>query len=436
MGLFDTLGRNIATVGQILGLPEWGISEKFAGSQQQTQPYIYGSAGGAYVQPTYAAEPPQRQWTPAVEVGGYGGVGYPSAPTPAPTSAPTPAPTGGGDVDRMAAWRNLGNTGDLPEGWFGPYTREGVDTQRTQQASAQADIDRREAETRGAIESGYSDYFAQLDEMLNKGLPAQQASQEQLAKLQYTGGVEQLQPQYAEGQTQLQRQRETTETTQAKNLRDIAANVRNAFMAGNVFLGAQGAGDSSAVNQYSYALGKLGTQQRTDIMKQTAGIIQQIGDKETNLKNVYDSEVKNLANQRDQQVMSIATWFAEQQNALRQAQAQGALQKGQDLATLSQNLLSNALNRLNQIETEATNRRSALEQWALNNSKTIQEAKANLQAISGFNPAQPQVQPTAWQPTMAGGNIRAATGVQTGYGGQTAEEEKKPLFSNPTEYLA
>lgn len=39
MGLFDTLGRNIATAGQALGLPDYRISERLSGSSQQNQPY-------------------------------------------------------------------------------------------------------------------------------------------------------------------------------------------------------------------------------------------------------------------------------------------------------------------------------------------------------------------------------------------------------------
>jgi vacuolar-type H+-ATPase subunit I/STV1 len=50
-------GRTIATVGQVLGLPEMGWSERATGSAQQTQPYLYGSRGGAYVDPNWKQPP-------------------------------------------------------------------------------------------------------------------------------------------------------------------------------------------------------------------------------------------------------------------------------------------------------------------------------------------------------------------------------------------
>lgn len=395
MALTDIFGRGIATIGQVLGLPEMGWSEAITGSPQQTQPYIYGSAGGAYVAPTQPSGGAAGDW-------------------PAPTYTP-PAPTGGQVLGATAP--TAPTTPTTPTAPSGPSPEE-------------LERQRREAEARGAIESGYSDYFAQLDAMLNEGLPTQKTAQEEIAKSQYTGGVAALQPQLQAGETLLQRQRERTGESQARNLRDISANLRNAFMTGNIFLGARGAGDSSAARMYSYALTKLGTRQRGDIMRQTSDIMTQIGDREINLKNIYNAEVNRLSSERDQKISGIASWFAEQQNALRLAEGQGQLAKGQDLATLSQNLLNAALSELGRIETEASNRRSALEQWAMNNATSIQQVKANLQQVSAFQPSLPQAQPIVGQPTVGPtGNIRTAA---YGYGGRAREEEERPLFSPPS----
>jgi len=323
-----------------------------------------------------------------------------------------------------------GNVGSFPSdqyaGWD-PTAAQADWEAKGGQSGGQPDY---AAEARGAIESGYGDYFAQLDAMMNEGLPSQKTSQEELARQQYTGGINALQPQLQAGQTQLTRQRERTSENQAKNLRDLSANLRNAFMAGNVFLGARGAGDSSAANQYSYALTKLGSRQRSDVMTQSADIMREIGDREANLTNIYNAETNRLASERDQKITGIASWFAEQQNALRQAKAQGAVSKGQDLATLSQNLLNAALSELGRVQTEASNRRSALEQWALNNSNSIAQVKSNLQAVGAFQPNMPQSQPIVGQPSVdAGGNVNT---MAYGYGQPTTEEEKRnSLFNNP-----
>lgn len=389
-------------------------------------PGYYNPPGGgvAPFEPPFTPAPPYTvapPYTPPVSGGGrtqyeYGGW-YPN-------------PAAGGQVMRW--WNGVWTTGEEPGGGGQPTQP----STPSQPSAEELERQRREAEARGAIESGYSDYFAQLDAMLEQGLPAQRTAQEELARLQYTGGVEQLQPQLTAGETLLQRQRERTETSQARNLRDLAANLRNAFMTGNIFLGARGAGDSSAARMYSYALTKLASQQRGDIMTQTADVMREIGDREMNLQNVYNAEVNRLASERDQKIMSIASWFAEQQNALRGAKAEGALRKGQDLATLSQNLLSAALNQLNFVQQEASNRRAALEQWALNNATSIQQVKANLQQVSQFQPTLPQAQPIAGQPTIqAGGGFNVPGYAPIGYGTRRAEEEERPLFQ-PVNYLA
>jgi len=264
--------------------------------------------------------------------------------------------------------------------------------------------------------------------MLNEGLPAQQTAQTGLAKSQYTQGMAALQPQLSEGQLELQRQREKTETGQVRTLRDLSANLRNAFMAGNVYLGARRAGDSSAANQYAYALTKLGSRQRGDVMKQGSDIMKEIGDREFKLKNIYNTETNRLGSERDQKIMQIASWFAEQQNALRQAQAQGQLAKGQDLASVSKTMLNQALAQLNFVTQEAANRRTALDQWAMNNATSIQQVKTNMQQVQAYAPTLPQAQPIVGTPiTSASGGFT----VPSGYGGAYAATEEKDIWGNP-----
>jgi hypothetical protein len=75
----EVLSQNIATLGQVFGLPEMKISERIyqPATGTQTVPYVYGSTGGAYVDPNYSSSP----WVS-------------TSPTPGPTPSPTPQPTG------------------------------------------------------------------------------------------------------------------------------------------------------------------------------------------------------------------------------------------------------------------------------------------------------------------------------------------------------
>jgi len=382
------------------GLPDVGWTERITrkrteqgGSQLFGQPYVQAAERPPYQPPTIDYE---KDVGPTLDTStGGNGTYTPPAPT-------TTTPTSGGGTTQPAQ-----PSGPSPE----ELARQ-----------------RYEQETRSAIESGYSGYFDKLNAMLNEGLPAQRTAQEGIARSQYTQGVAGLGSQRAEGLGLLGKQRTRATESQARNLRDIAANLRNSFMAGNVYLGARGAGDSSAANQYSYALTKLGTRQRGDIMRQTADIQKEIDDREAKLQNIYTDEVNNLAAERDQKIMGITQWFANAQNQIREAQGRGELEKGQDLASLSQNLLNNAINNLNAVKQESSNRRAALEQWALSNAKNIQEVRANMGAIQGYSPQLPQApRKIAGQPQVsAGGNINVP-----GYYGSYQDEEKNKLFNNP-----
>lgn len=240
------------------------------------------------------------------------------------------------------------------------------------------------AQVRNDINQGYNNYFATLDSILNNDLPAQQQAQLGIAQAQGQQATNTLGAQREQGLADLGTQRRQTEQGQAKSLLSLADDVRNQFKAGQVYLGARGAGDSSAANQYSYAISKMGNQGRGNIMQQSAEIQNQINDRETRLKTTYDTELKNIQSAVDQKVMEVAQWFANAQAQLKQAKAQGQLSQGQDLANLSKQLLQTATQQMLATQQEASNRRSMLDQWALNNSKTIQEAKTNLSGVANY----------------------------------------------------
>lgn len=334
-----------------------------------------------------------------------GVIGAPSSPTPTSSS-----PTGGSSL------RQQMESGQIP--WDDNLLNSGGD--------ANHEVINRENQVRGEINTGYDQYFSSLDDILNNGLPQQQAAQSNIANSQFDQGVNTLDLQKTQGTADLNKQSAMAEQSQAKTLGDIASNLRNSFMAGNVYLGARGAGDSSAANQYSYALTKMGSQQRGDVMSQFNNIQNDINDRATRLGEIYNSQVKDLGFQRDQQINSIASWFAEQQNALKQAKAQGQLSRGQDLASLSQNLLNVALQRLQTVQAEASNKQSALEQWAMNNSQNIGQLKQNLGQVSQVSYNHPTAQPILGAPQV---DPRGGLFAPAGYGG--TDERKTDIFGRP-----
>lgn len=281
-------------------------------------------------------------------------------------------------------------------------------------------------QARGEINAGYDSYFSQLDQMLGS-LPQQQKGQEQIVENNYAQGVSELGSQKESSMADLNTQRRKTGEAQVKSLADIAENIRSLFQTGNVMLGTRGAGDSSAADRYSYAVTKLGSKQRGDVMAQTRSIENDIQDREAKLNNIVTQETQKLKTNRDNQILQVAQYFQDATNQLLQAKAQGQLQKGQSLASLSTQLLQVAQQRLMAADADFRNRQNSLMSWAESNSKTIGELKSNLAALGQYNAPAVQAGQVNGVPTFdAQGNMSAPL-WSTG----SSSTEKKDIYGNP-----
>lgn len=367
------------------GLPEFGISELFGGkksslssaptNQSNLQSYIANN----FSNPTTTYKAPTTTY---------------KAPTP------TKVPTGGGGGG--------GGGGDGQPKQPNQPTFNPIEDQQKQ--------------LRRDISSGWDSYINSLDAQL-EGLSGQRVAQEGIAGSQYQQGANTLGLQREQGLQSLGQNRTEAEQNQARNLRDISESIRNAFMAGNIYLGSRGAGDSSAADQYSYALNKMGTQQRSGVMNETANIMADINSRETNLNNIYNTETNNLAEQKNQQIQQITTWFNDAQNQISNMKSQGQLGKSQDLATVSRSVLDQAINHLNQINQTAINKKQALDQWAMGVSDNINSLKSNMQQASQISMNLPQATDIFGQPRVSQSTQAYNYG---GYGGY--DEDKNKLF--------
>jgi len=361
-------GLNDNSYSTVPGVIDW--TKTFAGQQASTDIPISNTNS-------------ITNWTQQL-AGNYLGTPNPSytmpTSTPNPAPNPAPAPSGGGKITADQALKEgkdinvLRSQGLLDEGSGG--------------GSGLAEW---QNQIKSQIEGGYNEYFAQLDAMMNTDLPAQKTAQEGIVASQKQQAENTLGSQQTQGLSDLAAERSKTEANQTKGLQSLAEDIRNQFKAGQIYLGARGAGDSSAANQYAYAIAKMGTKARGTLMDTISGIQNEINQREFKLKNTYNTELNNLTEQANQKTLSIAQWFSEQQSALRQAKAQGSIEKGQSLANFSLQLLQTATQQLMMAQQEAANRRSMLEQWAMNNSTTINELKSNMANISAYSA--PKVQP-------------------------------------------
>lgn len=237
------------------------------------------------------------------------------------------------------------------------------------------------AQIKAEISGAWDSYLGSLGDIENNYLPTQADAQRGIATSQYDQGVD------------------TVNSQRVSSLRDIGSNIKNAFQAGNIFLGSRGAGDSSAANQYSFAIGQQANKQKAQ------------------LNEFVNTQLNTLKSTRDQQLNSIASWLAEQQAAVKQAIASGRLSKQQDINNLSRSILDRALGAADEIKKEASNRYNALVEWSMANSSNMGELKRNIAAIPQTFGA-PQVD--------SRGNFM----VQAGYG--YGDDDSKTMNQTPS----
>ena len=392
----------MAVPGTWFGLPDFGITERLTGGQW---------GGTALNNPSIAS--PGNILSPTSVPNPSGQMGTTGNPIPGTFSS-----TPGGQV--AGASTGGGGGGESQLQTLAKTDRNPIQEQEYQALSSGG---LNTGAITNQINSGYDAYFNQLNDIMNSNLPQQQQTLLAGAESQYGQGVNSLDTQRTLQQQGLTEQKGTVQTQQKKTLADITNNLRNAYMAGNIYLGARGAGDSSAANQYSYALTKLGSQQRGNVAGQYADIQNQIMGRENALATTYSGALKDLEFQKTQRVQEVSQWFLEQQNALKQAIASGELSKSTDLTNYSKELLNMAQAQLQTTQQEIANKRSMLDQWAMNNATTIEGLKSNLQQVgSQVSYQNPTAQPIS-------GNI-GTTGSTSAlaYGMGSPTEEKKSIF--------
>lgn len=210
----------------------------------------------------------------------------------------------------------------------------------------------------------YSSFYSQLDQMLGD-LGVQSGALQTQAQEQTNQQQNTLDLQKTQGEQQLNQY-------QNKSLKDIGSTIASGFRAGNVLLGSMGAGDSSAANQYAYALAKEGSKQRGNVM---ADVSARMG----GLQQVYNTAKNNLVSGLNQKIGEIAQWFSSQQMSLRGQKAEVAKQQSDQALQIAMNALSTAQN-------QAMGIQNALNTWVANNATSIQSAQQQIQQNVANNP--------------------------------------------------
>lgn len=144
-----------------------------------------------------------------------------------------------------------------------------------------------------------------------------------------------LQSGYNVGQTNLARSREKVDLNKSQSLRDLAQNIRNAFQSNQIQIGNRGAGDSSAGNMLKFALGRLQTENRGEVLNQTNQQYRDIQLKQDELQASFGNQIAQLDQWKRQRLFEIADKFQQERDYLEQ-QKTSATQSQQAAITAQQ----------------------------------------------------------------------------------------------------
>lgn len=306
------------------GTKDFGLTEKVgswlgSGSTNQGGSNILGSSGGGQIQGATSEL-----------------MGPPGAPagyqTPGPGGANPPGPSGGYTAPTQAPVSGTNNTPDA----FTQLLNQQYDAQ--------------------------NNYINEME----SGLGGQRSSMEQIANNTYQQGANSLGTAYDTSRGDL-------EGYQSKSLADIGDNLRAMWGQGSRVLGSRGAADSSAAGQYNYAISKLGSKQRGDVM-------QDVSKRLSNLKTTYDTNLQNLELEKNSQVQQIGQWYNEALNSIRGMRAELQQQKSEQALNMAMQMLNDARN-------QAAQRQSLLDSWAVNKAQSLPQLQSMLaQNAQGMQP--------------------------------------------------
>lgn len=256
-----------------------------------------------------------------------------------------------------------------------------------------------------AINAGYGQVTGVYDRML-ANLPNQQKLSEQRVNTMYDSQVKSAKSGYERGSNNLNVAQGQLDTTTKKGLRDLASNIRNTFSSWDTMLGAQGAGDSSATGpngQLSYALHKVESQNRSDILQGYNEQQTQLGLKRSELDSEFNDQIQQLNAWKSEQVLSIAQQIAQQRDQLDAQRANANKDKLIAIANADAALVKQAVAALGQVE---STHKAALSN--INNSISRVSTDVAKMADTNFNVQKPQ---GAGIPQLAYGGGPAEAGV-------------------------
>jgi len=359
--------------------------QQYGYNRQQGVPLGQGGTGNSVVYaatsglvgPAQAYTPTQQPQmsfaTPQIQGSGYSS-NYASNPTNySPTT--TNNTSGGG-----------GLSGTQNVDWYINEFGNQVPINKDDQNQARSEYDMWREQTQNHINSGYDAYRTDLNNLIpyyQNEINDRATQIGQDFQPIFTG----LQQARDGSMQKLGMARETVGRKSAESIQDLQQNLNQVMRNTGMQLGAMGAGDTSASQVMApYAYTKMAGREFGGIQRQANDQYGDINMKEVDLKTEYDSLYNQTELDKNSKIEQIRNTIGDQIMQIRQMITQVEPERQRALAGLSEQLMNEARGRLSGILAEDRAQKQALQQWALQRTAQLNDAKISMSNNANFDP--------------------------------------------------
>jgi len=214
--------------------------------------------------------------------------------------------------------------------------------------AAKRAAEKAEKRAREAIGNQYSAVQKGLEQLLGY-LPGQQSASMNKYKTQRDYSRGQAQDALTKAMGRFSGYENDIMEGQKGTLRDLSSDVRNAFQAGNIYLGAKGASNSSAAGMYSRGIQQAANRNRGDVMRQTQGNLNDLNIRRSEAEAATQSQYDAIDNWFNTAVSDLETQFNERRQQIEMAKVNATADEQAALAALDTELWRSAQNLYNQL---------------------------------------------------------------------------------------
>lgn len=285
-------------------------------------------------------------------------------------------PSGGYDAFSM-----LKNAGIDPSKKKSLFKQYGVDNTpdllKAMQKSAKSRQSDYEKKVRGSINEGYNDVFSQLDSMIGL-LPSQKAELEARINEMAAGQTADVELEKERGLASLLNSEQKQRQLAASSLRDLDEDTRSAMVAAGRYIGAAGAGDSSASYLASEALARQAQKSRAGVLSTRDQAINEIELKKSDVESLATQEKSKVGQWKSSALADITSTFQSRMENLMNAKVNATAEKANAISNLIQDSYKSFMTQLANLDNQALQYVQQIDMWQMQRAGELEDYASRL----------------------------------------------------------